>query len=74
MTLTLHSPEEIERAAKNLFYVASRYAQAVDHFHNVHGHPAKDAMNRWRNKLLDCLKNPGKEIDFRENINLEYEQ
>lgn len=74
MKITLKSPEDLETAAKNLFYVSRKYAEAVDQFHNVHGHTAKDSMYLWRNKLLECLKNPGKKQMFKETVNLEYEE
>lgn len=74
MIITLNSPDEIETAAKNGYYILRKYAEAVDHFNAVHGYSAKDCVDYWRERAKEFLLNPGGVMHFKEvkKINFEY--
>lgn len=74
MKIILNSPDDLELAAKNGYYILRKYAEAVDNFHKVHGSVAKSLVEYWRGVARQYLSNPTAEINFKEKPIIDYEE
>lgn len=74
MKITLNSPDDLETAAKNGYYILRQYSESVDNFNRVHGSVAKSLVEYWRDVARRYLIDPAGEINFKDKPKIEYEE